>query len=194
MPTRSTKRSARRSSSREDKPWRLTNQRIVILEYLRSTPGHHNAEDIFKVVKKKMPSMSFATVYRNLNFLTEHGYIQETVINKISHFDGQIDAHVHLLCESCGTVVNVEDTNVFKVARSLAQHHHFKPRVEQIELRGLCADCQQKRTAKDDVSEGRCEACGKLKKDILQSVLMCSDCRFNSSCVYYQEAKAAQRT
>ncbi len=182
-----------KSTKKQEKPWRLTNQRMVILEYLRSTPGHHNAEEIFTVVKKKLPSMSFATVYRNLNFLTEHGYIQETVVNKVSHFDGQIEAHVHLLCESCGTIVNVEDDGIFKEARSLAQHHHFKSRMEQIELRGLCQNCQQKLSNKAKTAEGRCEACGKLKKDILATVLMCTDCRFNASCTYYQEARAAQR-
>lgn len=180
-------------SKKDEKPWRLTNQRMVILEYLRSTPGHHNAEEIFRTVKKKLPSMSFATVYRNLNFLTEHGYIQETTVNKVSQFDGQIDAHVHLLCESCGTIVNVVDESVFTVARSLAQRHHFKSRLEQVELRGLCASCQQKVSQKSVTAEGRCEACGKLKKDILKTVLMCHDCRFNASCTYYQEARAAQR-
>ncbi|MBI5037695.1 MAG: transcriptional repressor [Candidatus Kerfeldbacteria bacterium] len=174
-----------------DKTWRLTNQRMVILSYLRATPGHHSAEQIYGEVKKKMPSMSFATVYRNLNFLRDYGYIQETVINKISRYDGRIDAHVHLLCENCGKVVNVDHDSIFESARRLAKQQHFISRMENIELRGLCEECRAKGVKIPALAEGQCQSCGKLKKDILQAVLECGDCRFNNSCLYYQEAHRA---
>ncbi|MFZ6036438.1 MAG: Fur family transcriptional regulator [Patescibacteria group bacterium] len=171
--------------------WRLTNQRMVILEYLRETPGHHGADHIYSVVKKKMPTISFATVYRNLNFLRDHGYIKEAVVNKIGLYEGQIDAHVHLLCEVCGRISNIVDDQVFKSLKHLAQTQKFQSRMEQVEIRGICDACRAQ-GRKLAVGQGRCEACGKLKKDILDTVLLCSDCRFNASCVYYQEAYAAK--
>lgn len=180
------------TKTQSKKSWRLTNQRMAILGYLREMKQHPNAEIIYQAVRKQLPSISFATVYRNLNFLRDHGYIQELVVNKVSHYDGQINAHVHLLCEGCSGVFNIEDDDIIIAARKLASKNNFKSRLEHIELHGLCATCQKEDSVEVSDHE-QCYSCGKLKKEILKSALMCNECRFNTECEYYQEAREAQR-
>jgi len=89
---------------------RLTNQRRIILDYLRGVYTHPTAEIIYKEVKKKLPQISFGTVYRNLSFLKEHDFILELKsADGCTHYDGDPSDHCHFVCMQCGRVYDLED-------------------------------------------------------------------------------------
>jgi len=89
---------------------RLTKQRIVILEYLKSVTCHPDAEKIHQEVKKKLPNISLGTVYRNLSYLAENSFIlQLNATDGKMHYDGDISYHGHFLCITCGTIYDIFD-------------------------------------------------------------------------------------
>ena len=61
---------------------RITTQKIKILEYLWNVNHHPTADEIYSEVKKDLPAISLATVYRNLHSLAEDGDIQKIEVNK----------------------------------------------------------------------------------------------------------------
>ena len=91
---------------------RNTTQRIKILEYLRSVKTHPTAEDIYKHVKKDLPSITLATVYRNLNLLAKQEEILKLEINGEYHFDGDVCYHQHGVCRKCGTIIDIMQKNI----------------------------------------------------------------------------------
>ncbi|MCJ7604005.1 MAG: transcriptional repressor, partial [Desulfobulbaceae bacterium] len=68
---------------------RMTKQRQVILEELRKVKTHPTADDMYQMLRKKMPKISLGTVYRNLEILSESGIIQKLDVGGTQkRFDG----------------------------------------------------------------------------------------------------------
>lgn len=86
---------------------RQTMQKLIILGYLRGVKTHPSADIVYKEVKKKLPSISQATVYRVLNNFEKKGEIQAISTKDNVHFDGDISDHAHFVCEKCGKVYDV---------------------------------------------------------------------------------------
>jgi len=92
---------------------RQTRQKQAILGYLSSVKTHPTAETVYKSVKRKIPNISLATVYRILDFLRAAGQIQELGTD-IKHFDGFMHEHDHFICEKCGRILDVVSSKKFK--------------------------------------------------------------------------------
>ncbi len=93
---------------------RITAQRMKILEFVNSVRTHPTAEEVYNHVKKEIPSITLATVYRNLHILVEQGEIIKVGINNEYHFDGFTDEHQHLFCNQCKKIEDVEDSKLNK--------------------------------------------------------------------------------
>lgn len=178
-------------SSQSQRDWRLTSQRLTILDYLRKNRSHPVAEAIYRTVKKKLPSISFGTVYRNLDFLRRRGYIKEFVIDKVSHYEARVDSHVHLVCERCHRITDLPDRELVIEAKRLTQRQRFFARSDNLEIRGICADCQKKMSPREKVPELFCIACGELLEDLEKDAPVCQSCCFKTNCDYYERAHAS---
>ena len=87
---------------------RMTRQRAIILETLRAVDTHPTADEIYGMVREKMPRISLGTVYRNLELLAGSGEIRR--LDKAGaqkHFDGNITPHHHVRCRLCGRIGDV---------------------------------------------------------------------------------------
>jgi len=83
-------------------------QRQVILDELRSVDTHPSVDELYAEVHKKHPSISKATVYRNVRQLAEKGIIlQIAIANDVARYDGCTDFHHHFICNHCGKVFDV---------------------------------------------------------------------------------------
>ena len=89
-------------------PQRHSRQRDAVYKHLCARFDHPTAEDIYFSVKKELPNLSLATVYRNLTQLCEDGKAQRIASHGIVRFDGNARGHTHLLCTSCGAVSDLE--------------------------------------------------------------------------------------
>ena len=78
---------------------RMTQQRKVILEELNNLKTHPTADDLYQVVKVKVPRISLGTVYRNLEILSSDGLIKKLEIGGAQkRFDGDLSDHHHVRC------------------------------------------------------------------------------------------------
>jgi Fe2+ or Zn2+ uptake regulation protein len=91
------------------KKTRNTRQRAIILEILRATRSHPNAEAIYSAARAKQPNISLGTVYRNLGFLRERGLVNELRSGDAagSRFEAVIPPHAHFHCVSCNAVYDI---------------------------------------------------------------------------------------
>ena len=85
---------------------RITSQKEIILDYLKSVETHPSAEAVYSVAKKRLPRISRGTVYRILKSLKEKGAIQE-IPGEISRYDGNTSPHIHFFCEKCRKIFDV---------------------------------------------------------------------------------------
>ena len=84
-----------------------TKQRQLILEAVRATNSHPTADELFQMIRRKLPTISLATVYRNLNFLSEIGEIRKLAMPGMpDRFDWRMDPHDHMVCDTCGQAVD----------------------------------------------------------------------------------------
>jgi Fe2+ or Zn2+ uptake regulation protein len=118
---------------------RLTNQKRVILEYLKSTKSHPCAKEVYLEVKKKLPQISLGTVYRILNQLKEKGEVRE-ILTEVSHFDGDLTPHSHFVCQKC--------KKIFDVFEEIPELKNKKLKVGktkdyQIIFYGICKKCKK---------------------------------------------------
>ncbi|MFA5134291.1 MAG: transcriptional repressor [Patescibacteria group bacterium] len=173
--------------------WRLTKQRLVILDYVRRDHSHPTAEAIFSGVKKVLPRISIGTVYRNLGFLREHGYLKEFAIDKVTRFEGRVDSHVHFVCEQCHGIEDLRgstDARLMREMKKLARSNHFMVRSENYEIRGVCRKCQRTHSPQELTPELFCMACGDLLEDLKKDTPVCKACSFSANCDYYASAKS----
>lgn len=88
---------------------RYSKQREAIRTYLISSNAHPTAETVYHAILKDFPNISLGTVYRNLNFLVEHGEAARLNIGDgLEHFDGNPKPHHHFYCRHCRRVLDLK--------------------------------------------------------------------------------------
>jgi Fur family transcriptional regulator, peroxide stress response regulator len=122
---------------------KLTPQRLSILSFLEDNTSHPTAEDIYRHVSKRFPTMSLATVYNTLETLKKKGELREITIDAAKrHFDPDVRLHHHALCNECKKIVDVfADFDLSPAAKELSG---FNITGSHVEFYGLCADCRDK--------------------------------------------------
>jgi len=123
-------------------------QRQVILDALADLASHPTAEEVYLHVNQTHPTISKATVYRNLAAAADEGQIASIgVIDGAMRYDHLRHEHHHFMCNACGEVSDVPSFDLHKQAKSLKDIH-----VEKVELtlRGLCGACANKLQEKGD--------------------------------------------
>ncbi len=89
----------------EDAGWRYTRQRAAVFDYLSSVDWHPTAEEVYRAVRRRIPNISLATVYKALEAL-----VQSRLATKLATSDGparydcRCDSHYHLRCLRTGEV------------------------------------------------------------------------------------------
>ena len=123
---------------------RLTSQKQIILDYLKSVKTHPSAEEIFLKVRKKLPRISRGTVYRVLDNFKEKGEAQTIPAKGVAHFDGDTSPHAHFICVKCHRIFDIFDIcrecNIIKRRRIKVG----KIISYQIYFHGLCKYCSKK--------------------------------------------------
>jgi Fur family peroxide stress response transcriptional regulator len=122
--------------------FKLTPQRIAILDYLKGNTGHPSAEDIYKAVSKMFPTMSLATVYTTLGALKDKGSVLELTIDPDKkRYDPETAKHNHLICISCKKIVDVPAVNLIDLPDTIKQD--FSVIESHVEFYGLCPECKK---------------------------------------------------
>lgn len=125
------------------KSQRMTRQKRIIMEVLRSTRSHPTADWIYEQAKKQIPDLSLGTVYRNLNLLKGMGEIMELNYGSTySRFDGNPKNHYHFQCQECGKVYDL-DLPIELKFDSISDLKGHEIKSHRLEFYGICAECKQ---------------------------------------------------
>ena len=129
---------------------RMTNQREIILRELKKSRQHLTADELYDRVKKDMPRISLATVYRNLEILSEAGLIGKLEISgRQKRFDYDVVEHDHIYCAVCHKVDNLKIERQGLHAREIKAVKGYTVTGYRLEIVGICPACQ-KRKAKQE--------------------------------------------
>lgn len=120
---------------------RYSRQREALIDLLRSTKSHPDAEWLYTGLRKEYPHISLGTVYRNLRQLTDAGEIIELSYGAISHYDGDISPHYHMKCSKCNRIYDVASEDV---SINLKTADGFQIDGINLMLNGICRDCNKK--------------------------------------------------
>lgn len=127
---------------------RMTSQRRVILDCLTHSTSHPTAYEVHRMVRRKLPEISLATVYRNLNVLSAGGLVQRMdYAGAQMRFDADTSAHCHARCLECGRVVDVDLKIAMPAEDVCCEACGFKISAHRVELLGLCPACASKAPA-----------------------------------------------
>lgn len=127
---------------------KYSKQRELILESLRNRKDHPTAEKLFMDLKKQMPELGIATVYRNLIELCEEGLITK-VKSKTGpdRYDGNELPHIHFECKKCGDFIDIYLTEIqikqmYMNMKKLSGEVEAEYENSEIYLTGLCKKCK----------------------------------------------------
>lgn len=127
-----------------EKGYRLTRQRQAVLEVLRGTRSHPDANWIYQEVCKIIPNVSLGTVYRTLGVLREAGLILELDYgHALSRYDGNTAPHYHVTCVKCGRMSDLDMPATADLERQAGDESDFIVTGHCLEFYGLCTDCQE---------------------------------------------------
>lgn len=128
------------------KGMKYTEQRAVILQILVNLDEHLNAEDIHKIIQKEHPNhnIGIATIYRTLNFLEEVNLISSIHFgHEGKKYEGNTkDHHDHLICTSCGKIVEFVDNEIESKQEDIARDNNFIIKSHTMQIYGICQKCQ----------------------------------------------------
>lgn len=135
---------AMQSEKYRDLGLKLTPQRIAILDYLEGNLSHPSAEDVYRAVQRKFPTMSFATVYNTLETLKGRGRVVELTGDPgKKRFDPNPRPHHHLICTRCR---RIEDLHVeFRLNVPVRDLAGYAVTGNHIEFYGTCPACSTNR-------------------------------------------------
>jgi Fe2+ or Zn2+ uptake regulation protein len=125
---------------------RLTNQKKIILDYLKMVKCHPAAEKVYNEVRKKLPQISLATVYRILDGFKKNGLILELSNCCQKRYDADLSPHAHFICQKCKEVFDI-----FNISRECSILKNKKVNIGKINnykiyFYGQCKKCQSKKT------------------------------------------------
>ena len=122
---------------------RMTSQREIILKELQDSCQHLTADELYERVKKIMPRISLATVYRNLEMLSEAGIIGKLEISgRQKRFDSDVHPHDHIYCLQCHRVDNIEFDRTLVNPAAVASDKGYRITGYRVEFKGICANCR----------------------------------------------------
>lgn len=118
-------------------------QRDSLIELLKSTKSHPTADWLYSKLKKEYPSLSLATVYRNLGILCEIGEaIKIDVGDGVEHYDATVEDHCHFICSGCNSLIDVNLPYIKSFNKDVEKINNVVVDSKSIVFYGKCEKCR----------------------------------------------------
>ncbi len=132
------------------KKLKVTPQRLAIYKVLYETTSHPTAEDIYTALRQTHPTMSLATVYKTLDALKKADLATELNIgDDSSRYDATIKSHPHMICLSCGKVLDLHTQSLQTFKENVQKETDFDIVSEKVYFYGTCTDCKKDKASKN---------------------------------------------
>jgi Fur family ferric uptake transcriptional regulator len=126
---------------------KLTSERIALVREIFSTHYHFEADELLTKMKEKDVKISRATVYRTLELLVKSGMVRRVHLGEdhyhYEHVTGN-SHHDHLICTTCGGVIEFHDDLLEARQREICQRKKFTPTFHNLQILGVCDSCRRK--------------------------------------------------
>lgn len=129
-----------------------TKSRNLMMQYIQEHAGQQfSAAEINEYLQEKECQINLATIYRNLDKLSEDGILmrykfadQKCFLYQYSGVSEQCQHHLHMKCEKCGKILHLECGLMHEISTHLMEHHGFAIDCKTSMIMGLCQDCRKK--------------------------------------------------
>lgn len=134
----------------KEKGYRLTEQRLTILDIIIKNAGKHlNSQEIYDLVKEEHPEIGVATVYRTISLLEEIGIIYggdfgDGSIRYEVAKEHEEHRHHHLICIECGSIEEFEDDLLEQIENEIYKKKQFETTDHRVKFYGYCKKCLAK--------------------------------------------------
>ncbi len=122
----------------------VTHQRQVLYEVMQTMPGHPSPEEVYARVRKRIPAISLATVYKNIHLFVERGVLKEVSMHHGSlrvELNGHV--HHHMVCSQCKAITDIEEEDLGVLPALEHLPGGFRAERYAIDVIGVCATCQK---------------------------------------------------
>ncbi|HMH13117.1 MAG TPA: transcriptional repressor [Edaphobacter sp.] len=121
----------------------VTHQRQVLYEVMKSMHGHPSPEEVYAKVRKKVPAISLATVYKNIHLFVENGVFREVSMHHGSvRVEMNGEEHHHMVCSKCKAITDIGEDELGLVAKRNKLPGGFLVERYAVDVIGVCAKCQ----------------------------------------------------
>jgi Fur family peroxide stress response transcriptional regulator len=122
----------------------VTHQRQVLYEVMKTMHGHPSPEEVYARVKKKVPAISLATVYKNIHLFVESGVFREVSMHHGSlRVEMNDEAHHHMVCSKCKAIADIGERELGLVSKKDKLPGGFLVERYAVDVIGICEKCQR---------------------------------------------------
>ena len=128
-----------------EKGYRLTPQRMMVLDAIENSGNHISAEEIYAQVAEKYPYVNISTVYRTLDLLKRLGLVTETDLGggRLRYHPADKGHHHHLVCQECGRIIDLDESVLYPLKETLRREYKFDADLRHLGIFGHCAKCRK---------------------------------------------------
>ncbi|MDP6647540.1 MAG: transcriptional repressor [Dehalococcoidales bacterium] len=120
---------------------RKSKPRGAILEELQKIKTHPRGDELYDIVRRRLPQISLGTVYRNLDLLRRQGRVAAIFCGDFNRYDGDISSHPHFLCRRCKRLWDFEASGIPEKIEPVREDDVFQVEGHYIVFYGLCDRC-----------------------------------------------------
>lgn len=126
--------------------YRLTPQRMLVIEALHSAESHISAEEIYEQLHSRYPYSNISTIYRTLELLKKLNLVTETDFGegRVRYHVAEKSHHHHLVCRTCGKVIDLDESVLSSLKGTLLRDYDFTADLRHLAISGECSDCRTK--------------------------------------------------
>jgi Fur family ferric uptake transcriptional regulator len=129
-----------------ERKMRVTRERMALFDEIYEQHEHIDADRLLAAMQRADMKISRATVYRNLDLLVECGLVRKHRLGRNRYLFEHIHAgqeHDHLVCTSCGRVVEFVSPGIAALQSQICRAHGFVPDQHNLQIQGVCVDCAE---------------------------------------------------
>jgi len=129
----------------QEKGYRLTPQRMLVIEALHKADRHISAEEIYEQLHSRYPYSNISTVYRTLELLKELNLVTETDFGEgcVRYHVAEKGHHHHLVCRTCGKVMDLDESVLYPLKDALLRDYDFDADLRHLAILGECNECRK---------------------------------------------------
>ncbi len=112
---------------------------------MQSMYGHPSPEEVYEVVRKKIPSISLATVYKNIHLFVDSGLFREVSLHHgTQRIEMNSHPHHHMVCSECKSISDIDEHELGLMPTKTKLTGGFLVERYSVDVIGLCPTCQAK--------------------------------------------------